>query len=245
MRDDEAVAAEVPGADARAAGVPSPRQPDLRQSPSPLPDGARAGAASTARTTPPRTSRLDEDAAREAVLAAADRLYYQRGIQAVGMDELRAEAGVPLKRLYQLFESKDTIVAEVLRRRHAMWESGLSAAVGAELAPRARLLAVYDYLARWFDDRDFNGCIFINSFGELGAGSMTVATLVREHKSSFQRYVDGLVRDVGGSGELAAQLAILAEGAQTTAAIAGTSDAARHARSAAETLIDVAGVGRA
>ena len=50
-----------------------------------------------------------DDALREQVLDAADRLYYSRGVQAVGMDELRAAAGVPLKRLYRLFGSKDGI----------------------------------------------------------------------------------------------------------------------------------------
>lgn len=60
------------------------------------------------------------------------------------------------------------------------------------------------------------------------------------HKSDFQGYVADLVRAAGGPPALAPQLAILAEGAQTTAAIAGTPDAAAQARAAAETLIDAA-----
>ena len=47
----------------------------------------------------------DDDAARELVLAAASRLFYARGFTAVGMDELRAESGVSLKRLSHLFPS--------------------------------------------------------------------------------------------------------------------------------------------
>jgi len=184
----------------------------------------------------------DDEALRERVLATADRLYYGRGIQAVGMDELRTAAGVPLKRLYRLFGSKDAIVGEVLRRRSALWEAGVRAAVDAAPGPRARLLAVYDHLAAWFGETDFHGCIFINSFGELGGCSPEVAALVRAHKAAFQRYVADLVADAGGPPSLAAQLAILAEGAQTTAAIAGTPEAAAQARSAAATLIDAAGV---
>lgn len=182
------------------------------------------------------------DELRERVLAAADGLYYSRGIQAVGMDELRAEAGVPMKRLYALFGGKDAIVAEVLRRRSAQWERGVRAAVDAAPSPRERLLAVYDHLAGWFGETDFHGCIFINSFGELGGCSPEVAEIVRAHKARFQEYVAGLVADVGGPPALAAQLAILAEGAQTTAAIAGTAEAAVQARSAAATLIDAAGL---
>ena len=46
--------------------------------------------------------------------------------------------------------------------------------------------------------------------------------------------------EAGVDVSLAPQLAILAEGAQTTAAIEGSPDAAGHARRAAETLIDAA-----
>ncbi|MEU5564358.1 TetR/AcrR family transcriptional regulator [Micromonospora musae] len=181
-----------------------------------------------------------DDELREQVLDVADRLYYGRGIQAVGMDALRAEAGVSLKRLYQLFGSKESIVEEVLHRRRRLWNGLVEAAVATGATPRARLLAVYDMLARWFDDDDFRGCVFINTFGELGATAPRIAQLVREHKAQFQAALAALVAEAGGPASLASQLAILAEGAQTTAAIAGTSEAAGHARAAAATLIDSA-----
>ncbi|MEU4675602.1 TetR/AcrR family transcriptional regulator [Micromonospora sp. NPDC023737] len=184
-------------------------------------------------------AQADEET-RDRVLAAADRLYYSRGIQAVGMDALRVEAGVSLKRLYQLFPSKESIVEEVLQRRRRLWNEMVEAAVETGETPRAKLLAVYDMLARWFDEDDFRGCVFINTFGELGANAPRVADLVREHKAQFQARLAELVAEAGGPTSLASQLAILAEGAQTTAAIAGTSDAAVHARAAAATLIDAA-----
>src|SRR5206468_9620124 len=88
----------------------------------------------------------DDDAARAKVLAAADRLFYMFGIQAVGMDALRAEAGVPLKRLYRLFPSKESIVEQVLLGRREMWNALVeNATTGGD--PRRRLLAIYDALA--------------------------------------------------------------------------------------------------
>jgi AcrR family transcriptional regulator len=175
---------------------------------------------------------------RQAVVVAADELFYAHGIQAVGMDAVKVAAGVSLKRLYGLFASKEELVLAVLAHRHGMWTEGVEGAVGRVEAPRDRLLAMYDYLTEWFDSDSFRGCGFINAFGELGAVSPAVADAAREHKASFQGYVGELVRDAGYEPELAAQLAILAEGAQTTAAISGTSEAALHARRAAEVLID-------
>lgn len=181
-----------------------------------------------------------DDEVRELVLSAADRLYNARGIQAVGMDTLRSEAGVPLKRLYQLFPAKEVIVEAVLRRRHERWTRLVDEAVTGAPAARDQLLAVYDMLARWFDEDDFRGCLFINAFGELGPGSPRVAEIVRVHKAGFQARVAELCAAAGAPAWLAPQLAILAEGAQTTAAIAGTNAAAGHARAAAVTLIDAA-----
>ncbi|GHS84799.1 TetR family transcriptional regulator [Actinomycetota bacterium] len=183
---------------------------------------------------------IDDDTAREQVVAAADRLFYARGVQAVGMDAVRTEAGVSLKRIYALFPSKDDLVVAVLHHRTAQWNHGVAAATARVGTPREQLLAIFDFLADWFGEEDFRGCAFINSFGELGALSPRVAETVREQKASFQRYVAELVRSAGAPADLAPQLALLAEGAQTTAAISGTPDAARSARSAAETLIAAA-----
>jgi hypothetical protein len=129
----------------------------------------------------------------------------------------------------------------VLARKHAEWEHGLSTAVAdAGGDPRARLLAVYGYLEVWFCSDGFRGCAFINAFGELGGTSPEVAEIVRAHKASFQRYMAGLVADIGAPAALAAQLSILAEGAQSTAAISADPQVAVQARQAAEVLIDAA-----
>jgi len=183
---------------------------------------------------------VNDDTARESILDAADRLYYARGIQSVGMDELRSEAGVSLRKLYALFPSKESIVEQVLRRRNGAWTSGILAVAEQHGTPRGKLLSIYDFLAAWFAEDDFRGCAFINSFGELGASAPGVAEAARSHKSSFQEYVSALVRDAGAPASLAPQLVLLAEGAQTTAAILHSPDAAAHARAAAAILIDSA-----
>ncbi|MES2095056.1 MAG: TetR/AcrR family transcriptional regulator [Actinomycetota bacterium] len=181
-----------------------------------------------------------DEQVRERVLEAADRLYYGRGVQSVGMDELRLASRVSLKVLYSEFPSKAAIVLEVLDRRHALWDAGVSERVERATTPREKLLAIYDYLSDWFADDTFRGCGFINAFAELGSISPDVAQRARDHKAGFQAYVARLAAAAGADASLAPQLSILAEGAQTTAAIAGTGEAAIHARRAAGILIDAA-----
>jgi AcrR family transcriptional regulator len=180
----------------------------------------------------------DDTVARDQVVQAADRLFYARGVQAVGMDAVRTEAGVSLKRIYALFPSKGALIAAVLEARRARWNAGIAASAEGATTARGEILAIFDFLDSWFREPDFNGCAFINAYGELHDGNPDVTRTVREQKAAFQRYVADLVRDAGAPEPLAAQIAILAEGAQTTAAIAGTPEAAAQARAAAEVLID-------
>ncbi|MCD0445439.1 TetR/AcrR family transcriptional regulator [Glycomyces sp. A-F 0318] len=183
---------------------------------------------------------IDATEARERVVEAADRLFYARGVQAVGMDAVRAEAGVSLKRIYALFPSKDDLVVAVLHGRRAQWNAGIAASAADAASARDRILAIFDFLDAWFRRPDFHGCAFINVFGELSGGAPGVARVVREQKEAFGEYVAQLVRDAGAPDSLAPQIAILAEGAQTTAAIGDDPEAAAQARAAAATLIDAA-----
>lgn len=180
---------------------------------------------------------LDEKAARDAVVAAADRLFYARGVQSVGMDAVRAEAGVSLKRIYGLFQSKEDLVVAVLALRTRQWDDGVAAAAADAGNPRERILAVFDFLDAWFREDGFRGCAFINSFGELGATSPRIAEAVRGHKEAFREHVLALVREAGLPDAVALQVVLLAEGAQTTAAITHDADVAREARRAAESLL--------
>lgn len=204
--------------------------------------GAGAGvvAAETGGPRRTRTPALSDSEARARALDSATRLYYGRGIQSVGMDALASDSGIGVKRLYQLFASKESIIEQVLAGLHAQWDADVRGAVDAATTPRDKLLAVYDYLGQWFAQDDFRGCAFINSFGEMGATMPHIAELVREHKRGFQGYITDIAVDAGAPALLGAQLALLAEGAQTTAAIAGDSTVAGTARSAAETLVDAA-----
>ena len=180
----------------------------------------------------------DDTDARDRVLEAADRLFYARGVQAVGMDQVRDAAGVSLKRMYSLFPSKDDLLVAVLGRRRAQWDDGIAAFAAEVNGPRAKILAIFDFLDSWFRQPEFHGCAFINVFGELGPSSPQATRAVRAQKRSFQRYLARLVAETGAPEDVAAQIAILAEGAQTTASIAGRPDAARQARAAAEILLD-------
>lgn len=183
---------------------------------------------------------MDSAVARERVLDAAGTLFYGRGIQSVGMDEIRGACGVSLKRLYALFPSKDLLVEAYLERRDTAWRGCLAEYVEQGAEPEERLLAVFDHLHRWFGEPGFRGCAWINAYGELGASSDRVAAQARAHKSAFRQYVGSLVADAGLPEPLADQLTLLAEGAMVTAGVFHSPEPALRAREAAAALVAAA-----
>lgn len=178
-----------------------------------------------------------DDEARRRVLDAVAALFYSRGIYSVGMDEIRAAAGVSLRRLYQLFRSKDEIIACYLDTCDRRFHRGLSRHVDAAQDPRGKLLAVFDWLACWFAGEDFRGCALINCHAEMGSANATVAAAVRAHKQAFRDRLTQLACAAGADAELAEHLGLLVEGATTTAAISGSPLPARQAKRAATTLV--------
>ncbi|MCX5182178.1 TetR/AcrR family transcriptional regulator [Streptomyces sp. NBC_00268] len=177
-------------------------------------------------------------AAREQALDAAEELFYARGIQTVGMDDIRGASGVSLKRLYQLFPAKELLVEAYLKRRDVRWRQRLAEHVDGYEEPEQRILAVFEWLGRWFAEPDFRGCAWINSYGELGATSPRVVTQVRAHKGAFKAYLGSLSSAAGLPGAVTDQLFLLAEGAMVTAGITHGTEPAEQARGAARVLIE-------
>ena len=54
---------------------------------------------------------------KERILETTDRLFYLRGIRAVGVDAIAAEIGISKRTLYNHFPSKDELIAAYLARR--------------------------------------------------------------------------------------------------------------------------------
>ena len=185
---------------------------------------------------PPAITQEQQERDREALLDVAEDLFYARGVQAVGMDELRSASGLPLKRIYRLFPTKEALVVAMLERRDRRWRGALAAHVARVPDPRDRVLAMFDWLGEWFAEPGFRGCAWANVHGELGPSSPAVAAAVRAHKRAFRDQVVELVAAV--SPAAAEPIHLLAEGAIVVAGVHGDPAAAARARTGARALLE-------
>jgi AcrR family transcriptional regulator len=182
--------------------------------------------------------------AREKLVAAATRLFYSRGIHAVGIDEIVERAGIAKMSLYNNFASKDELVCEYLRRQSGALLKTFSDGIDGARSARDNLLGIFDTLSAILLAPDFRGCPFTRAAGELSGLRPRHPGLdvCAEHKGRFR----AMIRDLAGAASapepdaLAVRLAVLVDGALAQGALTEPSLVAREARGAAAQLIEAA-----
>jgi AcrR family transcriptional regulator len=167
--------------------------------------------------------------ARERILSASQELFPEQGINRTGVDELCAVAGVSKRTLYQHFGGKDELITEYLR--------GLDPDLlpeifdNTELAPRERLLAVFDLHSPL--------CSFVRASIEIQDPNHPARVFARDYKKAFASRLAETAREAGAAAPelLGEQLALLLDGTSARNRVLDA-DTLATAAAIAEVLID-------
>jgi AcrR family transcriptional regulator len=178
--------------------------------------------------------------ARERIVEGSYELFAQRGIQAVGVDEVIETAGVAKATLYRHFPSKNDLVIAFLERREERWTRELveAGAKSRGSTPEEQLLAIFDVFDEWFRREDFEACSFISVLLEMGPDHPAGKASMR-HLENIRSIVRGLAEEAGlrDPAAFAHSWHILMKGS-IVAAVEGDLEAAHRAQSMARELID-------
>ncbi len=174
----------------------------------------------------------------ERLARSAERLFYTRGIRAVGVELIAADAETTKKTLYDRFGSKDALVALYLRRRAATWQARVLAALDGLPPGPARVMTVLDALEDWLAEQG-RGCAFVNAYAELGGTEHPGLAVVREEKAWMRRLFTALCEEAeyDDPDRLGAQLHLLHEGATVALTAGDEADAVDVARTASARLL--------
>lgn len=178
-------------------------------------------------------------AARERILDTAFRLFYARGIRAVGVDLIIAESGVAKATFYKHFPAKDELVLAYLDRVDALWSRQLhEAAAQAGPDPADQLVGLFDALGASCEVDGYRGCAFINAAAESVPGTLVHERTVA-HKRQVLEWVRALAADAGATDPeaLARSLTLLLDGGLASGVLDADPHAATQARAAAELLV--------
>lgn len=178
---------------------------------------------------------------REHILTTASELFYRKGIQYVGINEVIATSNVAKRTFYKYFPSKDQLILEVMRAQYDEWLSWFKKAVADQgTTPKEQLLAIFDVLAEWYTSHDFQGCPFLKAVFELADAehpAFQVSVMLRQ---AMRIHIMQLAKEAGlrSPEAFSQQYLLLIGGASLMAAIEKTSQEAQYARQVISVLID-------
>ncbi|MFJ4560489.1 TetR/AcrR family transcriptional regulator [Streptomyces massasporeus] len=191
-------------------------------------------------TTTPNPRRITMTPAARRVLAAATRLFYERGIHAVGVDLIAAEAGVTKKTLYDRFGSKEQIVVEYLADRDERWRAFLAEHLDAAgPAPGERVLAVFDASRAWAGEFSPKGCSMVNAHAEISDPAHPAHPIITGQKRWMLALFTDLASEIAPetADSTARTLMLLHEGALVAHGLGVFPDAIARAREQARALL--------
>ena len=181
---------------------------------------------------------------RDRLLDAAADLFYREGV-GVGVETLCRAAGVSKRSMYQLFASKDEVVAASLDRVAPRYRTALIPSEEDHRSPRERILHVFERLEALSASPDFRGCPFVATAIELKSPRHPGSLVARRHKDALTSFFRQEAEHGGATDPtlLAQQLTIVYDGASSRAVV--QADALHGvAVTTAAALLDLAGLSR-
>ncbi|TCO49740.1 TetR/AcrR family transcriptional regulator [Actinocrispum wychmicini] len=158
---------------------------------------------------------------RERLLKAANELFYRDGVGAVGVDKLCKAAGISKKSMYQLFDTKNDVVAAALERYGPWYLAMYLPDESDDRSPRDRVLHVFDWLDGRSSAPEFTGCPFVNIATELRDPDHPASTVARRFKQHLTDFFERQA-ELGGAADpqlLARQLTVVFDGACASAIV--------------------------
>lgn len=178
--------------------------------------------------------------ARERLLAAAEELFYQDGVQSVGIDRVIERAGVAKASLYGAFGSKEELVRAYLEKRSEARRDLITKRIARHDGPRERILSVFDLLADTVAEPRYRGCAFANASAEGPLENNRVRQVCIDHRAWLRGLFVALATELGlaDAKQVGGRLALLYDGAVVGASMDRNRAAVTDARAMAEDLLD-------
>ncbi|MFI6369736.1 TetR/AcrR family transcriptional regulator [Streptomyces sp. NPDC050546] len=179
---------------------------------------------------------------RERLIEAAAALSYREGVN-VGVEALCKAAGVSKRSMYQLFESKDELLAASLEGQAASYTAQLLPDMNDDRPPRERILHVFGQLESHSTLPEFRGCAYLAVQIELKDETHPASRVACRVKGDLTAFFRAEAEQGGASDPdlLARQLTLVFDGASARAGI-GAEKLAGLIAPTVSTLLDAAGV---
>lgn len=153
------------------------------------------------------------------IIKTASDLFYNKGYNLTGINEIISQAGIAKATLYNHFKSKEDICLAYLQYKNHAFLSKIKEVCSSKKEGVDQVLAVFDFLEVFFKDKDFNGCWCINTISELPKENQRIRSEIQQQKNGLIDFLTELVgqnlpdRNTQEQQKLAKHIYLLYEGA--------------------------------
>ena len=132
---------------------------------------------------------------KQKIIETASHLFYQKGYNLTGINEIIKEASIAKATLYNHFKSKEDICLAYLHFKDATLQQELKAFTIKTAAGKERVLALFDFLKFFFFSKDFNGCWCLNTISEIPKENQKIRKVIQDQKKNLIRFIEKLVEE--------------------------------------------------
>lgn len=160
------------------------------------------------------------NAKRQQLIDIALQLFYERGINSVGINEILSVSGIAKKTLYNHFNSKEALILAALKQRNDNFIAWLDLCLKKANTDIEVVNNLFNGLSAWFSNTavelgNFRGCFFINTSAEFSDQNSKISQYCREHKEQVRQIISQHLST--SNTELIDTICLLKEGAITMA----------------------------
>ncbi|WP_223669868.1 TetR/AcrR family transcriptional regulator [Kangiella shandongensis] len=160
---------------------------------------------------------------RQTLVDTALNLFYEHGINSIGINQILKVSGIAKKTLYHHFDSKDALVLATLEQRNHSFNEWLKHRLNHSKTNSEVISNLFHALQDWFSDKapelgKFRGCFFINTSAEFSDPSSDISKYCQYHKQQVRNIVAQYL--FNPTEDLLDAICILKEGAISMAYVA-------------------------
>lgn len=130
---------------------------------------------------------------RNTIIKTASELFYKKGYNLTGINEIIKKSGIAKATLYNHFKTKEDLLIAYLEEKDQELLQELKLYCDAKPKGNKRLIAILEFLIPFFNQENFNGCWCIRSIAEVPRENVKVRQKIKENKQKFRGLLETIV----------------------------------------------------
>ena len=136
-----------------------------------------------------------EGSVRERLIHTAAELFYEKGYNNTGINEVIAKAQVAKASMYSHFKTKEELCIAYLQHKESDFLLNLKNYIDKLPIGQAKLTGIFDFLLEFYHSTGFRGCWCINTMSEIPRDNQRIREEILRQKTALKKYIADLLME--------------------------------------------------